>query len=535
MKRNIVISVVVLAILAAGFTLVVTRKAQDGAKAQVDQSEAVEAGLGLDLAAGVQSPASETGAEEIASPPITAPADLEGLTKEQLQSLITLAGEDVIKSAIRAAGPAVAQVTVTMERQFFNPFERFFSDPWFKRFFGEPPFPQKQIERAVGSGFLIEYRDEKYLLTNNHVVEGATSINVIFPDGGQFTGEVIGQDGELDVAVVRVKGGLAGQPTVRLGVASKVEIGDWVVAIGNPLGLQHTVTAGIVSAVDRTVPRPGGDGYFYHMIQTDAAINPGNSGGPLVNAAGEVIGINTAIAAGSEGINFAIPIDRVQQILPQLIEKGTVTRAWLGIYIKDITPDLAEYFGVGPGEGVLVNDVVKGSPAEGTLRRGDVVLSVDGQPVHTTDELQQAIMFRQVGETVTLEIVRQGQQMAVKVKLGERPSQAELAQQPSQGGQEEEQGIKRFGLTVEDNSPELAQQLGLATDQGVVIVRVEPGSVAYWTGLERGDVILEINRQPVNSVAEWNELVSQLEEGETAMLTVMDKRGVAHFLTLGGG
>jgi serine protease Do len=522
MKRFIVISVVVLAILAAGFTLVVTHRAQNGPTAPAASSET--AALGMDIATETQSPA-----VEVAAPSLT--SSFEGLTKEQLQRLIVAAGQDAIKSAIEAAGPAVAQVTVTMEREFYNPFERFFNDPFFKRFFGEIPVPQRRVERAIGSGFLIDYGGKKYLLTNNHVVEGATSINVVFPDGKQFTGEVVGQDGELDVAALRVKGDTRGLPTVQLGDSDKIEIGDWVVAIGNPLGLQHTVTAGIISALDRTVPKPDGNGYFYHMIQTDAAINPGNSGGPLVNAAGEVIGINTAIAAGSEGINFAIPINRVKRILPQLIEEGRVTRAWLGIYIKDITPDLADYFGVQPGEGVLVNDVVQGSPAEGLLQRGDVILSVNGKPVHNTDELQQEIMFRKVGETVTLGIMRQGQQMSVQVRLGERPSQEELAQQ-GQGGEEQQQGIKRFGLTVEDNSPELAQHLGLATDQGVVIVGVDPGSVAYWAGLEPGDVILEVNRQPVNSVAEWNELISQLGEGETVMLTVMDKRGVAHYLTL---
>jgi len=523
MRRLIVISTVILAILVVGFTLVVNHRAGTSPTASSGPVE-----LGVDIATGLQSPAAEI---EGTTPAPASPPSLEGLTKEQLQRLIIAAGQGAIKTAIQAAGPAVVQVTVTMEREYYNPFERFFNDPWFKRWFGEIPFPQRQVERAVGSGFVIDYRGKKYLLTNNHVVEGATSINIVFPDGNQFTGEVIGRDGELDVAVLRVKGETEGLPTVQLGDSDKVEIGDWVIAIGNPLGLQHTVTAGIISALDRTVPKPGGTGYFYHMIQTDAAINPGNSGGPLVNAAGEVIGINTAIAAGSEGINFAIPINRVKQILRQLIEEGKVTRAWLGIYIKNITPDLAGYFGVGPGEGVLVNDVIKGSPAEGLLQRGDVVLSVDGQPVHNTDELQQAIMFRKVGERVRLEIMRDKQRTVVEVTLGERPSQEELAQQ---GQEEEEQGIKRFGLAVEDNSPEVAQHLGLATDQGVVIVGVDPGSVAYWAGLEPGDVILEVNRQPVNSVAEWNELISQAKEGETVMLTVLDKRGVTHYLTLSG-
>ncbi len=243
-----------------------------------------------------------------------------------------------------------------------------------------------------------------------------------------------------------------------------------------------------------------------------------------------MIGINTAIAAGSEGINFAIPVNRVKRILAQLVKEGKVTRAWLGIYIKDITPDLAEYFGIEPGEGVLVNDVVQGSPAQGVLERGDVILSVNGQAVHSTDELQQAIMFNRIGERVTLDIVRGEQRLTVEVVLGERPSQAQLAQQ----GEQEEPGVKRFGLTIEGNSRQLAQQLGLPTEQGVVITDVDPGSTAYWAGLEPGDVILEVDRQPVNSVAEWDELISQVNKDQTVMLTVMDERGIAHFLTLNG-
>jgi serine protease Do len=518
MKKFLLISLVTVAILALGFSLVVSyRGPSHGAPAATMESPGQSA--------------TTTTAIESEREPSKLPVALESLSKEQLESLIVAAGQNAIKAAIRAASPAVAQVMVTIERQTFNPFEQFFNDPFFKRFFGEIPYPEREVEPAIGSGFLIEYNGQKYLLTNNHVVEGATSINLIFPNGQRFAGEIVGQDSELDVAVLRVKGDLSELTTVELGDSDKLEIGDWVVAIGNPLGFQHTVTAGIVSALERTVPRPDGNGSFQHMIQTDAAINPGNSGGPLVNAAGEVVGINTAIAANSEGINFAIPINRVKRVLPQLIEKGRVTRAWLGVYIRDITPDLAEYFGLKPGEGVLVNDVVRGSPADGLLRRGDVILSVNGQAVHNTDELQQAIMFKQVGEKVKLEVLREKERLTIEVPLGERPSQAAL-QQRRQQVQPQGQGLKRFGLTVQGNSPELAQRLGLATSQGVVITSVDPGSAAYWAGLEPGDVILEVNRQPVNSVEEWNALISQVKPGGTVLLTVLDRQGLAHYLSL---
>ncbi len=551
MRKSIVIFAVIAAILAVGFPLMVAFYHQ-GAKGPSPSS--ISSGAPSPpppASASTSSPtpldsASMVADEEVQSPPAQAETEarpltlpLEGLTKEQLQALIIAAGQDAIKRAIAAASPAVVKIDVTIEKEFYNPFERFFSDPFFKRFFGEIPFPKRQVEQAIGSGFLFDYNGKVYILTNNHVVEGATSIEITLPDGRHFPGELVGRDPDLDVAVVKLKREVPDLPTVKLGDSDKVEIGDWVIAIGNPLGFQHTVTAGIISALDRTVPRPDGLGYFYHMIQTDAAINPGNSGGPLVNAAGEVIGVNTAIAAGTEGINFAIPINRVKRVLPQLIEKGQVTRAWLGIYIKDITPDLASYFGVEPGEGVLVNDVVPGSPADGILKRGDVILSVNGQPVHNTDELQQAIMFRKVGETVTLEVLRQGERLKLKVTLGERPSREELARRKVAPGEEErgieggpEEAIPRFGLTVRDNSPQLARQLGLPTDEGVVIVAVEPGSAAYWAGLEPGDVILEINRIPISSVEDWNELVSRLREGDTVMLTVMDRSGITHFLTL---
>ncbi len=514
MKKFLLISIVTVAILALGFSLVVTHRGPS-------QGAPV---AGLTAESSAQPATVETERE-----PSKLPVALEDLSKEQLESLIVAAGQSAIKAAIRAASPAVAQVAVTIEQEVYNPFERLFNDPFFKRFFGESPYPEREVEPAIGSGFLIEYNGQKYLLTNNHVVEGATSINLIFPDGQRFAGEVIGQDSELDVAVLRVKGNLQGLATVELGDSDQLEIGDWVVAIGNPLGFQHTVTAGIISALERTVPRPDGNGSFQHMIQTDAAINPGNSGGPLVNAAGEVVGINTAIAANSEGINFAIPINRVKKILPELIAKGKVTRAWLGVYIRDITPELADYFGIRAGEGVLVNDVVRGSPADGLLRRGDVILSVNGQPVHNTDELQQAIMFKQVGERVKLEVLREKERLTLEVPLGERPSQAALQQPQSQS---QGQGTKRFGLTVQGNSPELAQRLGLAASQGVVIIGVDPGSPAYWAGLEPGDVILEVNRQPVNSVEEWNKLISQIKQGGTVLLTVLDRQGLAHYLSL---
>lgn len=494
MKRFIFVGLAIVLVLALGFTYVISRNNQGEFK--------------------TPPPVVQT---NVTQPSVL---DLSQLDKEQLQALITAAGQNAIKAAIKRAAPSVVQIEVIKESKFFDPFEEFFSDPFFKRFFGEPPFrfPEKQIQRSIGSGFVIDFEGKKYLLTNHHVVEGATSIRVTFPEGTIFNAELVGGDEMLDVAVVRLKNPDRDIPSVELGDSDAVEIGDWVVAIGNPLGLQHTVTAGIISALHRDVPKPNNVGSFRDMIQTDAAINPGNSGGPLVDAQGRVIGINTAIILYSEGIGFAIPINSVKKILSQLIGTGKVTRAWLGISIQDLTPELAQQFGV--TEGVLVADVIAGSPSAGILQRGDVILSVNGQRVKSVTQLQELIMFKAVGERVGLEIVRDKQTLTVEVTLGERPSEAALAGQEEEQPQQQ-QAAEKFGLKVQPNSKELAQQLGLSTSQGVVIVDVAPGSKAYWAGLQRGDVILEINRMPINTLEDWNKIIAELMEEAGAILTIM--------------
>jgi serine protease Do len=478
-------------VLGVGFGIVISRNQEVAGPIQIDQI-AEEA--------------------EKSQVQVQIPAELKQLSPEQLQQLIIASGQNAVKVAIKSASPAVVQVEVTKESRLGSFFEELFNEPFFRRFFGEPPFQEERVERSLGSGFTIEYEGSKYILTNHHVVEGAISIRVTYPDGKMFVAELIGEDPELDLAVLRIKD--TNLPTVELGDSDEIEIGDWVVAIGNPLGLRHTVTAGIISALDRDVPRPDGRGHLRNLIQTDAAINPGNSGGPLVNAQGEVIGINTAIFLNTEGINFAVPINSVKKVLAQLIGQGRVIRAWLGVYIQELTPALAEQFGVEPDSGVLVSDIVKGAPAEGVLLQGDIILSVNGQRVKNTDELQNAIMHRQVGEKVTLRVIRDGEEITVEVTLGERPSEPVLAQRTVEP-------MRKFGITVYENSPELADNLGLATTKGVVITDVEPGSRAYWSGLQSGDVILEVNRNQINSLNDWNKIISEIEEGESVVFTVM--------------
>ena len=451
------------------------------------------------------------------------------LTKEQIEQLIVAAGQNAVKTAIKKAGPAVVQLEVIKRSSIRSPFEDFFDDPFWRRFFGEP-FRERGIERSLGSGFIIDYQGQKIIITNNHVVENATSIRITLPEGRTLDGELVGGDAFLDVAVVRPKGpNVEHLPTVELGDSDKIEIGDWAIAIGNPLGFQHTVTAGIISALHRDFPKPDGSGRFQDMIQTDAAINPGNSGGPLLDALGRVIGINTAIAVNAEGINFAIPINAALRVLPSLVASGKVTRAWLGVVIQELTEEIAPGFGVEPYSGVLIADVRPDGPSYGILQRGDIVLSVDSKPVKRVSELQQEIMYRPVGSKVQLEILRNGTRQIVEITLGERPSEQVLMRTaPTVPGQPipQGQGIEKFGLKVQALTPEIARQLNLpSTAEGVVISEVQPGSRAFWAGLQVGDLIIEINRQPIKSLDDWNKFVSELPDDARVVLTIIPRGG----------
>ena len=453
------------------------------------------------------------------------------LPQQNVQEAIAASGQAAIHAAIQRVAPAVVRVEATRPGSL-GPWEELFRDPFFRWFFGEPPKPQP--ETALGSGFVIEYQGKKYVLTNNHVVEGAQEVRVISQDGKTRRAKVLGTDEMLDVAVLEVEGAQE-LPAAPIGDSDALQVGDWVIAIGNPLGFDYTVTLGIVSALNRDVPRPDGVGYFHRMIQTDAAINPGNSGGPLVNAKGEVVGMNTLIARTTrtglavEGINFAVPISEIMKVLPQLISQGKVTRAWLGVYIQNITPGMEKTFGVEPGHGVLVADVVPGSPAEKAgVMQGDIIVSVNGKPIHNVNELQVEIMYRQVGEKVTLGIIRNGQELSIEVTLGERPSEKELAQLPSATTGT----YKAFGMTLSDITPELASRYGIPSDvQGVVVLKVEEGSRAFWAGIQKGDVILEVNRHPVKNVADFQKIVSGLPENAEVVLTVL-RNGRTRFVLL---
>ncbi len=446
-----------------------------------------------------------------------------------VQESIAASGQAAIHAAIDRVAPAVVRVEAVTKQSY--PWEKF---DWFWRFFGEPPLPERKVT-SLGSGFVIEFGGKKYVLTNNHVVDEAEEVRVISQDGKVRRAQILGTDEMLDVAVLEVEGADE-LPAAPIGDSDALRVGDWVIAIGNPLGFDYTVTLGIVSALNRDVPRPDDRGYFRRMIQTDAAINPGNSGGPLVNANGEVVGMNTLIARMSsqgiaiEGINFAVPINEIMRVLPQLISKGAVTRAWLGVYIQDLTPQLAAQFGVEPGSGVLVSDVIPGSPAEKAgIQRGDIITAVDGKSVHNTNELQLEIMYRRPGDRVTVELLREGKELTVQVELGIRPTQEELARMtPGEGPQQEEY----FGMVLRELTPELARQYRVpAGVEGLLVVSVRDGSRADWAGVAKGDVIIEVNRKPVRSLAEWKEIIESLPSDADILLTVV-REGRTLFLVL---
>jgi len=457
---------------------------------------------------------------------------------------ITASGQSAIKDAIAAVENAVVRIDVTATISLADVYGDEITDEFFRFFFGDPDTDSERQVTAMGSGFLIEYGNETLALTNAHVIDGADTILITTIDGSTWPAEVVGTDSQVDIAVLRLTGDTSALSTVELGDSETVEIGDWAIAIGNPIGLSYTVTLGIISALDRDVADPDGVGYYQNLIQTDAAINPGNSGGPLINAYGQVVGVNTMIAESSsdgtsiEGINFAVPINAITDILGQLIETGEVVRAWLGVYIQDITPAMVNAFGVEVGGGVLVSDTVEGAPAEAAgILSGDIITHVNGQPVGTTDELIRTISLQPVGVEVNVTLVRNRNEETIPVILAEKPSEEELyGEEPEEEEEQLEPRTKAteiFGLSVGVITESAARQLGLQSNEGVVIIDVAPGEKGYWAGLRPGDVIVAIDLATVTSVEDWNRIVADLDESDSPTLQVI-RDGQTFFVSLGG-
>lgn len=413
------------------------------------------------------------------------------------------------------------ETDVKVQQQPFSggPFDQFFGgDDFFKRFF-ESPQPQGNMKRmGLGSGVIID--KDGIVLTNNHVVDDADNIKVRLMDGREFEAKVKGTDKETDLAVITIDA--KDLQAIKIGNSDKARVGDWVLAIGSPLNpqLEHTVTSGIISAKGRSSV---GLSQYEDYIQTDAAINPGNSGGALVNLKGELIGINSAIATrtgGFMGIGFAIPTNLAKKVTSDIIEKGKVIRGWLGVYIQNITPEIAKAMKLKVSKGVIVSKVQDGSPADKAgVKEEDVVLSFNGQKVDNTVELSTRVAGTSPGTNVNLQILRDGNEKSVSVKLGElTPEKAQLAQ-----GQTT---YSDLGLKVSNISPDLANKYNLPNDQkGVIVTAVEQNSTATQVGIQEGDVIIKVNRVDIHSVNDFNQEIRKVKPGENVLFYVMRGNG----------
>ena len=380
-----------------------------------------------------------------------------------------------------------------------NPFGDFFG-PFF-----EGNLPREYTQRGVGSGFIMN--KEGYILTNNHVVEDADQIKVKLASGKEYDGKVVGRDAKTDLALVKINGASDLQP-LKLGNSDDLKVGSWVVAVGSPFGLEQTVTAGIVSAKGRVI----GSGPYDNFIQTDASINPGNSGGPLINMNGEVVGINTAIIAEGRGIGFAIPINMAKEIVPQLEEKGHVTRGWLGVSVQEVTPELAKSLNLKEKEGALVAQVVSGGPAEKAgIEQGDVIVEFDGKKVADSKALPLIVATTPVGKNVTVKLLRDGKVTDRQVKVGELEEKGvKVSETPTYK--------KSLGITVQNLTPETAKQLGVKKDTGVVVTGVEPGSPAEEAGIQTGDLIQQVNRKPVKNAEDFIQKVENAKNQDSILL-----------------
>ena len=428
--------------------------------------------------------------------------------------------EEAFTTAADRVTPAVVNVSAVPRKQSAEEaperFREFFGEEFYERFFRRRP---REEARASGSGVLVDPRG--YVLTNNHVIENAQDITVRLSDGRKFTAKLVGRDPKTDLAVLKVEAP-APLPAAELGDSDHLRVGQWAIAIGNPFGLDRTVTVGIISATARNRV---GVATYENFIQTDASINPGNSGGPLLNLDGKVIGINTAIVAAGQGIGFSIPINQAKEVMRQLIASGRVVRGWLGIAIQDVTDELAGTFGV--REGVLVAEVMKGGPAEAAgVRQGDVIVELNGAPIKEVPELQRRVAAVAPGQPVRLKVIRERKPVALSVTVTEMP-----AEEPVLAGAPEDEG---WGLSVEPLSGDAAAQLGLTIAAGLLVTDVVAGSPADKAGLRRGDVIVEVGKKPVADPATLFRTLAQLKAGDRVLVFVQrpSSGGRAEYLVM---
>jgi serine protease Do len=427
--------------------------------------------------------------------------------------------------------PEVVSVSSTMVSKAPAGNEQMPDDPLFQQFFGgngnrQFQAPREQREKALGSGVIMT--PDGYLLTNNHVVDGATDVRVTLSDKREFKAKVVGTDPKSDIAVLKIDA--TNLPNITIANSANVQVGDYALAIGNPFGVGQTVTMGIVSATGRS--HLGIEDYE-NFIQTDAPINPGNSGGALVNDRGELIGINTAILShgseGNQGIGFAIPSDEARSVMRQIVANGKVTRAYLGIVPQDVTPAMAKAFGDADLHGALVGDVSPNSPAQKSgLETGDIVLSVNGKPVADSNDLRMTISQMAPDTSVKLQVLRNGSEREFAVKLAELPTTEAAAVHPGRNGSH---NSVLSGVSVETLDADTAKQLGLpASSLGVVVTNVNPASAAADAGLKRGDVIQQVNRKPVGNTSDFETAVGNSKEDSTLLL--VNRHGSTLFLAV---
>jgi len=401
-------------------------------------------------------------------------------------------------------------------------FRDFFGEDFFRRFFGEIP-EQELRQRSLGSGVVVS--EDGYIVTNNHVVADAEEIVVTFSENERYEAKIIGRDPKTDLALIKIQ---VDKPirAARLGDSDKLRVGDWVVAIGNPFGLGNTLTAGVVSAKGRVI----GAGPYDNFIQTDASINPGNSGGPLFNLDGEVIGINSAIftqSGGNIGIGFAIPINMAKSVMSQLKEKGRVVRGWLGVVIQTVTPEIKEKFGLKTAEGALVGEVNTDSPAEkGGLKRGDVIVTFEGKKVETMNSLPPMVAETPIGKDAEIVVIREGKEKTLRVKIAELPEEPRVAATTMPEIEES------LGLSVQELTPELAESLGLEGEKGVVVSSVRGGSPASEAGLQRGDLIQEIERESIEGMDDYTRIMRE-SASKDQILMVVRHEGHTRYVVLG--
>jgi serine protease Do len=431
---------------------------------------------------------------------------------------------------VAAAMPAVVNIstTRTVKNEQSSPL---LNDPFFRQFFGDQfqrqfDVPKERKEQSLGSGVIVDPNGT--IITNNHVIEKADEIKVVLYDKREFKGKVVGTDPKTDIAVVKIDA--KNLPVIPWGDSDSLKVGEYVLAIGNPFGLNQTVTMGIISAVGRAQV---GIADYEDFIQTDAAINPGNSGGALINAKGELIGINTAIfsqSGGYMGIGFAVPSHMARSVMDSLVKTGKVVRGWLGVSIQDVSPDLAGQFGLKEAKGALVGEVQADSPADKAgFRVGDVIVKYDGNPVEGTGHLRNAVAQTAVGTKVRVGIIRDKRPMELEVTIGELP--AELAGANPGPAQSQGEAVLS-GVEVANLTPEMADRLQIPrSSQGVVITGLEPDSPAQKGGLQTGDLILAVNQVPTRNVTEFKKATSRIKEGESVLLLI-SRQGRKVFLVI---